>query len=385
METRVGSIPQPSWVVPRSLRRTVAVLVALASACNHSSAPLPTSDTAVAASEPVVDVQTAHLRRGALNERISAPGSLMARRESQIGTEVSGRLLHVFVVEGERVEAGAPLFEIDPASYTFALRQAEAGLDVARAERRQVQSDLARAQTLERKRVLAAQEIERLATSLQVAEARVRQASEAVALARQSLERTAVHAPYAGSVSKRLADEGTTALVQPQTVVIVLQETSALEAEAAIPESQMALVHVGNPVLIHVQGLADPIKSEISSVSDSIDPATRTYLVKMPVPNPEFRIKAGVFAHIEIESQATADAILAPREALRIEEGRTQLLVAENGRVSTKPVEIGVVSAGEAQLLAGAEGDELVIVGDAARTIAPGMKVRPLAPSDRGA
>ena len=226
-----------------------------------------------------------------------------------------------------------------------------------------------------RQNVLAAQEIERLTTALTVARAHVREAASAVALAQQNLQKTSVRAPYAGSVAERLADEGTTALVQPQTIVVVLEETVALEARASIAESQMGLVRVGDVALLRIQGLPEPLRTSVSGVADSIDPATRTYLVKMPVPNPEHRIKAGVFAHVEIEPRAK-ERLLAPREAIRIEDGRSRLLVIDGDRVDTRIVDIGVLGENEVEILAGADGSERVIVGDEARTVVAGMRVR---------
>jgi len=60
---------------------------------------------------------------------------------------------------------------------------------------------------------------------------------QAVALAQHKLDRTLVTAPYAASIVARLADEGTTVLVQPQTIVVVLQESGELEARATIPRA----------------------------------------------------------------------------------------------------------------------------------------------------
>jgi RND family efflux transporter MFP subunit len=325
--------------------------------------------------QPAFDVSVVLVGRGAIAERISAPGSLLARRESHVGTLVSGRIERVFVAEGDRVEAGAPLFQIDPAPYTAALRGAGAGLDLARAERRQVEADLARARELEREQIVSQQQLDRLATSLAVARARERQAAEAVAIARQDLERTRVVAPYAGSVASRLADEGTSALVQPQTIVLVLQETAELEAQAAIPESQLQRIHVGDPAQLFVEGIGDPIETAISAVGDTIEPATRTYLVTMRVSNQDHRLKAGVFARVEILPGAR-EGVLVPREALRTEEGRHRVLVVREGRAVAVPVELGVVSDELAEIVKGVEVGEPVIVGEAAGALAPGMRVR---------
>lgn len=339
----------------------------------------PTAVEAPPPQEPVLDVSVVRVGEGDIAERISAPGSLLARRESQIGAMVSGRIETVFVSEGDRVEAGAPLFQIDPAPYAAALRGAEAGLDVVRAERRQMEADLARARELERERIVAPQQMDRLETSLAVARARERQAEEAAAIARQDLERTRVVAPYAGSVARRLVDEGTTALVQPQTIVLVLQETAELEAKAAIPESQLQRIQPGDPARLFVEGIEGPIETAVAVVGDTIDPATRTYLVTMNVANADHRLKAGVFARVEIEPRARQGARLVPRAAVRTEEGRERVLVVRDGRAEAVTVELGVVSDQLAEIVRGVEVGEPVIVGEAAGALAPGMRVRVVA------
>ena len=352
----------------------IVALVGIA-ACRGSSSR-PQGQTVAALNEPVITVEAVRVERGEISQRISAPGSLVAHRSSQIGAEVRGRILEVYVSEGDRVESGDPLFALDSRTYEMALREAQAALDVARAERQQLESDLSRAHALGRQDVVAKQEVERLTTRREVAKAHERQADEAVALAQHNLEETVVRAPFAGSVAARLADEGTTALVQPQTIIVVLQETAHLEARAAIPESEMVRVHVGDGALIRLEGLPAPIEGRVGAVSDTIDETTRTYLVKIPVDNPDYDLKAGVFAHVEILPAAKTDALLVPRESIRTEEGRSRVLLVRNGRAEAVDVEVGMVADESAEILHGVdEGDE-VITGESARTIAPGLRVR---------
>ncbi len=359
-----------------------ALLGTTSSACGSAPEFPDLQNPAEEHADPALDVTTVAARRGPIAQRISASGALEARRESRIGTEVQGRILRIHVDDGDRVEEGALLFEIDPEPYEMALRQAEARLDLARAQRRQSEADVKRAQSLRARNVLAAQEIERLETGLLVARADERQALEAVAMARHQLERTQIRSPWAGSVAARLADEGSTALVQPQTIVLVLQETGQLEARASIPESQLARIRIGDPAEIHVEGLSDPIQTRVSAVGDVIDPATRTYTVRMPVANPEHRLKAGVFALVEIAPQAKSDALLVPRDAIRSEDGRTRVFTIVEGRSTARDVTIGLVARDTAEVLSGLDVGEPVITGEAAGQIAPGMRVRVTARND---
>jgi RND family efflux transporter MFP subunit len=358
-------------------------IAAVLAGCRASEPPLHPG--AEAPAEAAVEVATARVRPGAVIQRISAPGTLAARRESRIGPEVGGRIVEIFVAEGDRVAAGDALFQIDPLTYELALRQAVARRDRAAAERAQLEADLARGRQLRHEDVLAVQQLEELETRVAVARAAEREAGEAVALARHDLERSRVRAPYAASVVARLADEGTTAVVQPQTIVVVLQELAQLEARAAIPELHYTSVRVGDPALLEVEGLAQPIASEVSAVADAIDPATRTFLVTMRVANEDHRLKAGVFARVEILPAAKGEALVVPREAVRREEGRAFVLVVRDERAVATPVELGAVSDEAVEVVHGLRVDDEVVVGEAARDLAPGMRVRRLAAAAPGA
>jgi multidrug efflux system membrane fusion protein len=330
----------------------------------------------VGSTEPVMDVATRIVRRGAIFPRISVPGSLVARRESHIGARVYGPIQEIMVSEGDRVDVGDPLFQIEPETYEAVLRRAEAGLDLARAERLQIQADLDRARALQAKDIVAKQEVERLSTRLKVAEARERQAAQAAAIAQRDLDDTLVRAPFAGSVAKRLVDEGTTVTTRPQMVVVVLQETGILEARSAIAETNLAVVQVGDRALLHLESASHPIETTVSSVSDTIDPETRTYLVRMQVPNPDHEFKAGVFVHVEIEPRSKSDVILIPKDAVRSEDGKNLVFVVEDERATPVDIRLGIVSDKAAEVLEGLQPGSQIITGEAARLVGPGMRVR---------
>ena len=358
------------------LLAAIALLAIGTASCSKSEAPPAPGASVEAPADVEAEVRTVPVRRGAIVQRIDAPGSLEAKRESKIGVEVQGRIERVFVDEGDRVEAGAPLFQIDREPYEMGLRQAQAALDHARAERRQIEADLARARELQKKNIVPAQQIEKLETGVAVARSGEEEAVQALALAQHKLDRTLVVAPYAASVVARLADEGTTALVQPQTIVLVLQESGELEARATIPESRLSLVRVGDPALIHIEGIAAPIQTEVQSVSDAIDPATRTYTVRMRVANEDHALKAGVFALIEILPQSKRDVLTIPRSAIRSEDGRSRVFIVRDGVATPVGVTLGVITEDQVEILDGLRVDTPVIVDGAAGQLAPGMRVR---------
>ncbi len=337
---------------------------------------IETAPPGLASSAPVVEVVAERVREGTISQRVFAPASLAARRASRIGAEVPGRIQEVFVRSGDRVDEGAALFRIDPEPYEAALRRAKAGLDLARAERKQIAVDLERRSALRSDGVGSQSDLDHAKTALAVARARERQAEEAVAMARLDLKRTLVVAPYAGSIAERFADEGTTALAQPQTIVVTIHETSELEARADVAERQQSVLRKGDPAWVHVDRLPEAIRAEVDSVADTIDPATRTYRVRVRVPNPDHRLRGGIFARVEIHPEPKAGVLLIPRDAVRSEAARTRVLVVRDGLAVAVPVSIGLVSETHAEVLSGLEAGMEVIVGKAAHELAPGMSVR---------
>lgn len=364
------------WLFPALL------LVASGAGCGgDGGAPRPVSagdatPRTSAPDETTLEVTTARTRRGTVQPLITVPGSVAPRRESLIGPEVMGRIRTIHVTVGDRVEAGQPLFELDDSIHRATLAQAEAGLVLARAQREQAESDLSRARELLAREFAPQTQVDRLATALAVARAQEKQAREQVEMARVQLGRTIVKAPYAGVIAQRGADEGTMALAQPQTVVLVLQEIDVLEARSAVAEAHLALIHVGDRARVFVQGEVAPVETQISVVAESIEPATRTYQVRMLVPNPDRRLKAGVFARVEIDGSPRENALLVPREAVRAEDGETRVYVVENERAVALPVRTGITSGGVTEVLSGLADGAEVIVGESADHVAAGMRVR---------
>jgi RND family efflux transporter MFP subunit len=293
---------------------------------------------------------------------VTASGSIAARRTTPLGPAVGGRLVEVYVDVGDAVAQGDPIFLIDAEPYRIGLEAAQAGLEVARAQLVEARDDAERVQKLAKKDMVSQQNYDRVRTRAAVARAQVQQAKSRLAQAQNDLDRTLVRAPYAASVVDRLADEGTMATVVPNTTVVVLQETSALEAILDIPEASLALVRVGDRARLHVEGVAEPFESSVQVVSDRIDLATRTYEVRVPVADRSRRLKGGAFVRGEVVPSKRESVLLVDRSALTTQDGRTFAFRVSEGCAERVPVRLGVVGAQEAEVLLGlAEGDEVVV------------------------
>jgi membrane fusion protein (multidrug efflux system) len=360
----------------RSAIAALAVASALLAACGGRENPeerAPAWDVAAGDSARApASVETAVVKSEALTAIVAASGTIEAKRLTEIGADVPGTLHAVFVDVGSRVAAGAPLFRIDPGPYEMALAEARAGLALARAESANAAAEAERIAKLVEQNAASQQRADQLRTQAEVAAARVVQGEARVARAQRDLARTTVRAPYAGSVVERRAHEGALAGNAP---ILVLQESGALEAILDVPETTPIAVRAGQPVRLFVQGVAEPLVTEVTRVSERIDPSTRTYQVRCVLRDADGAVKAGSYARAEITASRETPQPVAPRSALVTRDGRSYVLRVENGVVRETPVRVGIATDARVELLAGAAPGDVVVHGEAASRLADGARV----------
>lgn len=390
--TTVGE-PMRRCTITLAARRLILALCAAAvCGCGPGSEPSERAGEDVAAgasagqheaSGRVVErVSTARVERGEIRSVITTSGSIVARRSTPIGSAVSGRILHIFVYVGDEVPMGAPLFQIDPEPYVIAQSEAEAGLALARAQLDEAAEESGRLTELAGKEIVSSQEHRRARTRRAVARARLEQAKAHLAAAARNLNRTLVLAPYAGSIVERRVHEGTMATAQPNTTVVVLQESGVLEAVLDVPEAAQVPVQVGDRARLWVEGQVEPARAEVRAVKREIDRRTRTYAVHVPIADASGEIKSGAFVRAEIESRPRENALLVRRSAVARREGAASLLLVRDGRAVRQTVRLGVEGPEAIEILGGVDEGAEVVVGEAASRLMDGTLVRtgPAAP-----
>lgn len=366
----------------------LASAILLAAGCGGSSEErerIADVDVAAASDSALTSperVPTARVRPGSVESRITASGSVLARRTTEVGAEVSGRLVEIHVDVGDRVAEGDALFQIDPEPYRIALEEAEAGLALARAEARQARSEAEGARQLAEKKIVAEQHLSRTRTQAAVATARVRQWEARTLRARNDLERARVTAPYAGSIVERRSDEGAIVTLGPGSVVVVLQESGRLEAVLDIPEASRTVVRAGDAATLFIEGLPEALEARVRAVSDRIDDQSRTYQIRLPVEDASGATKAGAFVRAEITPTPRRGALVVDRSAVLASEGRTFLWRVSGDHVEQVPVQLGASGGSLIEVLSGANAGDLVVVGEAVPRLAAGDRVEPALSSE---
>jgi len=179
-------------------------------------------------------VEAVQVRQGTLPLEERLAGSVLARNQTEIYPEVSGRIVEVLVNDGDRVEAGAPLVRLRATELEEQLRQAEAGLGVAEARVKQAEANATRAQAaLKRMETIVARNLGSAAeleaaqaealsaeAELLLMQAQLRQAASLVEERRSALGETTVRAPITGIVGGRAAEVGQLATTSAPLFVI---------------------------------------------------------------------------------------------------------------------------------------------------------------------
>ncbi|HEX2165110.1 MAG TPA: efflux RND transporter periplasmic adaptor subunit, partial [Thermoanaerobaculia bacterium] len=242
------------------------------------------------------------------------------------------------------------------------------------------------ARELDRERSLAA---ERIATEREVlaAEASAREAAADLAAGRERLEllglsareiaaltwddpgasRVSVRAPFAGRVVAKEATRGE--LVTPERNLFTVADLSRVWVWLDVYERDLRHVHPGERVEATFEAWpGETFRGEIAYVADQVDPATRTVRARVDLPNPDGRLKPGMFATVEIAGsggEEAAPALAVPRAAVQRDgEGSILFVRTGPGRFERREVEIGRLGDEHAEVLAGvAPGEEVVVRG----------------------
>jgi RND family efflux transporter MFP subunit len=202
---------------------------------------------------------------------IAAEGRVVAYpgAEVRVGAERVGRLVRVTVEEGDSVRAGQLLAEIDADELRAALAEARARVSEAEAELRLSEANLARRRTLQKERILAANDLDQALRDSETAHARIETARATVARYEAQLAKSRILAPIAGTVTARRVDAGQ--MVDTGDHTFTLADLSRLRIEGEAHEADAQGVTLGAPVTITADGYPGRSwRGTIEEVPDSV-------------------------------------------------------------------------------------------------------------------
>jgi membrane fusion protein (multidrug efflux system) len=307
---------------------------------------------------PGVVVATA--TRVAFPLTVEALGTARANESVEIRPKVTETVTTIHFAEGQHVEAGQILVELEDA-------EARADVAAARAQLVDSESQYARAEELYRSRLVSASELESL-------EAR-RDANRAALDAAQSrLSDTVVRAPFAGRVGLRRVSIGS--LVGPSVVITTLDDTDTIKLDFDVPETALSRVQAGLPVTAHSAAWPDStFAGTIASVDTRVDPVSRTVTVRALVPNRDQLLRPGMFLTVDVVREEVT-ALVIPEQAIVPEQSRQFVfVVGDDNVVEQREVQVGRRRPGQVEITNGLSEGE-VVVAEGTQKARPGGAVR---------
>jgi len=326
---------------------------------------------------PTVKVVT--VKRGDISVPLVATGTIFPEYESKIGPKISGTIEIVYVDEGDKVQKGQPLVQLDQQNLLIVVRQGQAAVRVAEAQLKEAEvkvenlkKERKRLANLFKKNVISQQKYDDIdtaysmaVTGIEVIRAQIFSARENLAMAEQKLRDTVIITPFSGVVVKRFINQGEYVSTMPPSPLFLIMNIDKVKTEIGLPEIHMARIHIGNPVDVTVdtyRGIT--FKGRISTINPMVDPVSRAFIVKVEIPNKNHRLKPGMFARVKIYPKIHKDALIVPFKSVMKRAGTTVVFVIEGNTVRLRAVTPGITNEREIEVIDGLqEGEGVVIEG----------------------
>ena len=294
-----------------------------------------------------IPVETAGARAAKTSSDIRAVGSLRSDESVMIAPEIAGRIAEIAFKEGEAVEQGAVLVRLDDALVRAEVSDAQARLELAKANYDRATELASRGSGTERARdeATAAFEIARVALEL----ARVR------------LSKHTINAPFSGVMGLRAVSVG--AFVNVGAQLVNLEKIDALKVDFKAPEVFLAQITVGQNIEVNVDALPNKtFGGIIYAIDPQVDVNGRALQIRARLPNPDRALRPGLFARIIIKGIAEQEVVVVPESAIVPRAGDTFIYRVENGKAVESKVRLGQRKGGNVEIIEGLAPDTTVVV-----------------------
>lgn len=294
--------------------------------------------------------------------RLTSTGYVVPQRVTKVGAKISGRLAKVYVREGDRVEQGHLLAELESADAFAMLENLKAKVALARAQVATARAQLAEAeqQALRERRLVergaagaaTAEDLEARAVALErqvdAAQAGVRAAQREVEAQDINLAYLKITAPMAGTVLGKPTGEGELVGLMAASIV-ELADFSSLMIETDVPEARLHLVQIGGPAEIQLDAFPGRrFRGRVREISPKVDRAKATITVKVEFVDasdgvlPEMAARVSFLAkELAAEQMQEPAKTVVPAAALAERAGEKVVFVLDDGVVHMRPVTLG--------------------------------------------
>lgn len=311
-------------------------------------------------------------------------GHIVADKRAEISTKIAGRVKAVYVKEGDFVNLGKLLVKLDGeeieaqvSSMEYQILQAEQSLRSALANYEAVKKTYDRYFTLHREGAVTQQEFDQISAQYESAKAQVEQAKAGIKAVQQqkraimsNLKYTSLTAPFSGYVVSKNVDPGDLAL--PGRPLLTL-EAPPYFFEVFLPEKMIGRVNLGNIYKIFIPSVDRTIEGSVVEVSPNLDPATKTFRIKLKLKNAT-DVRSGMYGNLLIPEGTRV--LLVPESAVVRRYDFTGVwVVREDSTLELRYIKLGEKRGDKYEVQSGLKPGERIVVNGTERAC-DGCKVR---------
>jgi membrane fusion protein, multidrug efflux system len=340
--------------------------------------------------EGPVPVTTASTVQKAVAVTVTAVGAAESISTVQVRSQVTGRLADVHFSEGQEVEAGQPLFTIDPQPFQVALDQATAILqrDTAQASNAQAQAE--RYKTLFDKGLVPREQYETQLATANALKATTAADEAAIAAARLNLQYSRIIAPVSGRTGALFAHQGDLVQANGSTPLVVINQLAPIYVTFSVPgkfleeirrAQRVAPLRVTARVTGSDNDEGGPDSGRLTFIDNAVDPQTGTIKLKGTFANAGHSLWPGEFLDVALVLRNEPNAIVVPSVAVQAsQQGPYVFVVDGEQKVQMRPVTVSRVEGDESVIGSGLHAGE-VVVTDGQLRLVPGARVVSRAPA----
>lgn len=292
------------------------------------------------ATEKTFNVQIRTVETTPLRPFIESTGTLFPDEEIFISAEIEGIVKNVYVDEGAVVTKGTLIATIDDTDYINEARRDEAFLRQTEATHENTKLEFKRKEALYREELVTQQQFDDVSMRLALTEAERERVRAMLAIAKQKVAKTRIHAPISGVIREKKVSAGD--FVKNGNQLFVLIKPNPIKLQFAVPEKDLGKLKKNQDVTLKVDAFPDrEFKGRVTIVYPSLEEKTRTLLVEAQVPNGDGMLKPGLFAKVMLYTGMEQDTTVIPVTTLLYEADKVKVFIIDGDRARLRYINIG--------------------------------------------
>jgi len=321
-----------------------------------------------ASAPPGVPVSVATVSRTDLPVRLTALGSVVAFNTVTVRPRVDGQLMRVLFTEGQFVERGELLAEIDPRPFQVQLEQAEGQLARDQAQLANARVDLARYQTLLSEDSIASQNVDAQRSTVAQLEAALKVDDAAIDSARLNLTYSRITAPLSGRVGLRLVDAGNVVTASATAGLVVITQVDPIAVVFTLPEDALRTVlpriRAGARLPVDAfdrSGATRLATGSVVTVDNQIDQSTGTVRLKAVFDNHDHALFPSQFVNVRVLADTERAQLVVPASAVQQGPQGQFVYLVRDGKAVVQGVQVADVEAERASIRSGLTAGDVVV------------------------